>query len=233
MRCLNIIRHHWICSFVVSLGFLSLFAFGISPESYATSVTCSGFSSSSLLDLSNCDLSVFSSSFYISGSFSDISATISKSSKTYGSSLVFSVAENSYSNSTVSGSVFLYLPLSSPSSLSVNVDISSYSFISSIPANSSKIFLWSTFASSNNPYSSSISSISFYYNFLFTDDIPFDSGSSDDCPVCPDVPDIPENPYDNKFDEVTKAIYVCGAVLIMLYFFFCIYKIIVKDGGSR
>lgn len=61
----------------------------------------------------------------------------------------------------------------------------------------------------------------------------FPSGDCPVCEVCQECPVIPDNPYDQKLDNITKAIYVCGAILIMLYFFFCIYKIIVKDGGSR
>ena len=64
----------------------------------------------------------------------------------------------------------------------------------------------------------------------FSTDISDFASASEPCPVCPVVPD---NPYDNKLDNITKAIYVCGASLLVIYFFFCIYKIVVKDGGSR
>lgn len=46
-------------------------------------------------------------------------------------------------------------------------------------------------------------------------------------------PPIPENPYDDKLDEIKTAIYCASAVMIMIYFFFIVYKIIVKDGGRR
>lgn len=45
------------------------------------------------------------------------------------------------------------------------------------------------------------------------------------CPV------IPENPYDNKLDNITMAIYTCGGILLVLYFFYCIYRIIIKNSG--
>ena len=56
-----------------------------------------------------------------------------------------------------------------------------------------------------------------------------------DCPEPPPVepcPEIPENPYDSKFDEVTRAIYTCGAILLVLYFFYCIYRMILKSTGG-
>lgn len=49
------------------------------------------------------------------------------------------------------------------------------------------------------------------------------------CPVCPV---IPENPYDNKFDDVVTAIYTCGAIMLVLYFFYSIYRVIIKTTGG-
>lgn len=39
--------------------------------------------------------------------------------------------------------------------------------------------------------------------------------------------------YNDKFDGVIKAIYTCGAVALVLYFFFCIYRIIIGTTGSQ
>lgn len=50
-----------------------------------------------------------------------------------------------------------------------------------------------------------------------------------ECPVCPEISD---HPYDSKFDEIIKAIYTCGAVLLVLYFFFSIYQVIIKGGSA-
>lgn len=41
------------------------------------------------------------------------------------------------------------------------------------------------------------------------------------CPTCPEVPD---NPYDDKLDNINKSILICGAIMIFIYFMFCIYQ---------
>ena len=56
-----------------------------------------------------------------------------------------------------------------------------------------------------------------------------------DCPVCEECqvcPAIPENPYDDKFDKIITAIYVCAATILVVYFFYCIYRMIIKSAGS-
>lgn len=248
MRCLKIIRHHWICSFVVSLGFLSLFAFGISPESYATSVTCSFddgsqvFSSLQGVSYLPCDFSSLDftqSSFYFFVSSYTVSGSSSSGPIIYSYSLYDFDSPFCKTRDSVSCvlSPFTY-NVTSSSSFSISLPSITFSLnINSSTYDASSVLRYVGFCNGFGFSSSSCSRIGInlsFYGFSITiSDVPFDSGSSDDCPVCPDVPDIPENSYDNKFDEVTKAIYVCGAVLIMLYFFFCIYKIIVKDGGSR
>lgn len=74
------------------------------------------------------------------------------------------------------------------------------------------------------------SNITFSYDFTFT-------LSDSICPVCPDpepapdppdCPEVPENPYDDKFDNITQAIYVATATLLVIYFFYCIYRMIIK-----
>lgn len=42
------------------------------------------------------------------------------------------------------------------------------------------------------------------------------------CPV------VPETPYHDDLQSIKLAIYTCGAVLIVLYFFYCIYRMIIK-----
>ena len=48
------------------------------------------------------------------------------------------------------------------------------------------------------------------------------------CPVCPTCPEIPDNPYDNKFDEIKQAILIIPATALVIYFFFCIYRMLLK-----
>lgn len=51
------------------------------------------------------------------------------------------------------------------------------------------------------------------------------SSSSEPCPTCPEVPD---NPYDPKFDEIKQAILIIPATALVIYFFFCIYRMLLK-----
>lgn len=62
------------------------------------------------------------------------------------------------------------------------------------------------------------------WKFTLTDDY-------QSCPEPEPCPVVPDHPYDDKFDNIEKAIYVCGAILIMLYFFYCIYRMIIKGSG--
>lgn len=71
------------------------------------------------------------------------------------------------------------------------------------------------------------------FSLKITDDVPF---SVPDCPVCDECqecPIVPDNPYDEKFDNITKAIYICGAILLVIYFFYCIYRLIIHGLGGR
>lgn len=67
--------------------------------------------------------------------------------------------------------------------------------------------------------------------FTLTDSLP-GSGSSEPTPDPEPCPEIPENPYDTKLDDIKKAIYICGASAIMIYFFYIIYGIIIKPTGG-
>lgn len=60
--------------------------------------------------------------------------------------------------------------------------------------------------------------------------------SGEDCPVCEECqecPAVPENPYDEKLDNITQAIYVCAAVVLVVYFFYCIYRMLIKNFGVK
>lgn len=81
-------------------------------------------------------------------------------------------------------------------------------------------YSWAAASLSSN-YSGSIS--------LTISDSYFDSS----CPPVEPCPVIPENPYDTKLDNITMAIYTCAAIFLVLYFFYCIYRMIIKNSGVR
>lgn len=122
------------------------------------------------------------------------------------------------SSSTVCGS-FAVFPSSSPSFF----ELCSYnSFNSSVSA----------FPRFVRKYNRSLSSDTRDYSFTFT---LMESLPAADCPVCEECqvcPAIPENPYDDKFDKIITAIYVCAATILVVYFFYCIYRMIIKSAGS-
>lgn len=100
----------------------------------------------------------------------------------------------------------------------------------------------------------SVSTFPYTVTFNFID---LDSGSSE-CPVCPSLPsgtlnisengtydvstyaqavvDIPpETVYGDYHDDllsIKHSIYVCGAIVLVLYFFYCIYRMIIKSTGG-
>lgn len=37
-----------------------------------------------------------------------------------------------------------------------------------------------------------------------------------------------ETPYDNKLDQIIQAIYVCAGTMLVIYFFYCFYRMIIK-----
>lgn len=82
-------------------------------------------------------------------------------------------------------------------------------------------------------YSFSINTTSFLNNSTCTLTLSENppSGSCPECEVCQICPVIPENPYDDKFDQIIRAIYVCAGTLLVLYFFYCIYRLIIKNSG--
>lgn len=80
------------------------------------------------------------------------------------------------------------------------------------------------------------SKIGFNQNYTFSYDFTFTLSDSI-CPACPDpepapdppdCPEVPDNPYDDKLDNITQAIYVATATLLVIYFFYCIYRMIIK-----
>lgn len=220
MVCLRIIRRHWISSiFVFSL--FSLFSvFGLSQKSYATSYNCSlsSYDSGIYYPSTICTDFPSSSDFSTPLYYYDLSLSYSYSSS---GRLNLSYRSN---NNYINGLLFITDKSSNFDFSQTGLFLVSHLFYSDFSGTFKSYPLGISFG--NRPSGSSVTNIS----FKITDDINDLVSPSEPCPVCPE---IPENPYDNKLDDIKKAIYCCGAILIMLYFFFCIYKIIVKDGGSR
>jgi hypothetical protein len=203
MVCLKIIRRHWICSIFVFSLFSLFSVFGLSQNSYALNDLVFDFSSNPTTFQTICA----DNSSFTDGSICGYRYFLINSTDISSGDaviLIFSIGE--------SGSG--YYTLGNQYSSSTLYDFTSFpsgAFNIQVRSASSFNHTITVTLSENNPFSGS-------------------SSEPEDCPVCPE---IPENPYDNKLDDIKKAIYCCGAILIMLYFFFCIYKIIVKDGGSR
>lgn len=82
------------------------------------------------------------------------------------------------------------------------------------------VFSQSIIGLASNVTNIQVSSFSYSGSFDF---ILTESYSS--CPICPE---IPENPYDNKFDEIKQAILIIPATALVIYFFFCIYRMLLK-----
>lgn len=222
MICLRKLPHLKIYSIFAFLFFSFFLSAGISQDSYATSVTCD-LSGSNLAGYFSfpCDLSSVSQKKYISVDWSFTATSNTRYAPTY--SFTFGVLQSN----------------PNPNAPVNYVRVSGYLQYGSIGITSSdsgslisSISYW--FGDSYRVELSNIANDSHSYTLIVTiSDNLSELLPDSDCPVCEVCPVIPDNPYDNKFDAITKAIYTCGAVLIMLYFFFCIYKIIVKDGGSR
>lgn len=71
------------------------------------------------------------------------------------------------------------------------------------------------------------------FTITLTNNEPF---SDSDCPICEECkecPAIPDNPYDDKLDNIVNAIYICAATLLVIYFFYCIYRMIIKNSGVK
>lgn len=212
MKCLTKIPHRVLTySFVAFLCSLFVSLFGISQDSFATSVSCQPsftYNSSYLVSLISdfCNTSSLDSSvrWYYYGDFVYTGSA---------HPLMFSNNLNGGNSNS---------PYSSYASGILTSATWGNSFYFIITDQKTYRFRSISIDNDNNSFSS--------FNLTISDSF---GSSCPECEVCQTCPEIPENPYDNKLDDIKKAIYCCGAVLIMLYFFFCIYKIIVKDGGSR
>lgn len=216
MRCLKILRRQPIYSLFAFLFFSFFLSFGLSQDSYALDSSCSLTTNFSLgSSYSRFYFSPCSDPGFTSGSdiYVHLEYSVSHTNTSYASSVWIPFLYNPDSN-YIFNNPSIYLRSNNATQTGF-IDF----VITSFPSNTTMVL--------RSVNGSVTGSATFTVSFS---DVPPSSGSTEPCPVCPVVP---ENPYDQKLDNITKAIYVCGAILIMLYFFFCIYKIIVKDGGSR
>lgn len=212
------IPHLLSTSLFVVLPALFFTLFSFSSSVFATSVTCSytsGWTTSSdsdvnISDISDCDLTGLDSSA------SNYFITVSPS-YTY---------TNGYSN--VITRLFFNLYTSAHAVTSSSVGAMSY-YSTTIGATAQTYNLVSSYIPQSLSFQMNLSvNHKNSVTFTITDESPY----SEDCD-CPEVPDIPENPYDPKLDEIKQAILIVPATLLVIYFLFCLYQILIKNGGRK
>lgn len=69
-----------------------------------------------------------------------------------------------------------------------------------------------------------------YYTVTLSENNPL-TGSCPEPEEPEPCPVVPETPYGDQLNNITLAIYTCGGILLVLYFFYCIYRIIIKNSG--
>lgn len=200
-------------------------------NSYATTVTCtdnfvSATTSSSLIS-NDCDTSTLDSTknWYYS---IDYSLNVSSSDMGNNNSAYINAwtvpcpsSGSCWPNNYPNLGPLIFIPGTDSS-----FTLSSFRLISDSPSSRISYLAKSRFNSSITYDFSSFLTIN---SFTVSDDIP--SGGSSVDPEEPDCPELPENPYDNKLDEIKYAIYAIGGVMLVIYFFYAIYKMII--GGSK
>lgn len=94
---------------------------------------------------------------------------------------------------------------------------------------------WRYDRNNSSSVASSFTSSHLVFTVTLTDSLPSapcpEPEEPEPCPECEVCPVIPDNPYDDKFDAIVRAIYVGCATLLVLYFFYCIYRIIIRNSG--
>lgn len=217
MICSKILRRHLIYSFVAFFALFFTLFFASSSVS-ATSVDCNlsytmsgGFENFP----SDCDLSGLSTPVYYKGTFS-LSSNSALSSNTRNFYYFIPRLSNVYY--TQNNLTFSYIKSSN---------------ITDTPNFSSPVSGVLSFVPGRlTVYSDN--SFTFNVSFVGTfSDEPIPSDDDCDCPEVPDsdCPPIPENPYDQKLDDIKNAIILIGAIMLAIYFFFCLYQIIRRGGN--
>ena len=231
----------FISSSVLLLSIL-LFPLFYGADVSATSVSCSGTLPSSFNPgsgfnyTSNCDLSSLSSGrWYYYFSFSPSSGN---SSTTNSVNVCFAVANNrSCSSTTVSNNDLVHYLVNDFNRYASNPSFS-YFFTSS----SQLIYLISNNISFSVPftYSAVISDVN---PFVTSDCPPLPSGSfsissngeydiSDYASVSVDVPQTIGPISDDSISKIIFAIFCIPATILVVYFFYCIYRMIIKSTGG-
>lgn len=125
------------------------------------------------------------------------------------------------SSITFDNSVAIYfnsLPFTNSIPLNLFQNGGVISFGSALPASQALRFSFQNFSGNYSDIS-----------FTLTDTLPTGSCPEPEDPEpCPVVPDTP---YGDQLNNITLAIYTCGGILLVLYFFYCIYRIIIKNSG--
>lgn len=239
MRCLiKIPRRYLICLSLSVVFSFCLSVFGFVSDSYATSGTCTwSFTKDSNSaprgyfygSTDNFCTAISSSTFYV---------RVKSYTLTFTEAYTPSVNHGFTLSSSYSDSIYRFLTfnvdfnVNSPNyPITVTNDnvVSTIKYNFRILNNSPVVFSsWYVYYESVNNVRGSGSVV-----FEYTDNLSDWFSDSEPCPEVTPCPPIPENPYDNKLDDIKKAIYTSSAVMIMIYFFFIVYKIIVKDGGRR
>lgn len=114
-----------------------------------------------------------------------------------------------------------------------NKSVTSYSDVSKIAINSISItgtpdFTITITLTENNPFASSTPPPS--GDISITSNGSYDVSSYATATV--DVPaEVVQGDYHDDLVNIQKSIIICGAILLVLYFFYCIYRLIIKNSG--
>ena len=67
--------------------------------------------------------------------------------------------------------------------------------------------------------------------FTLTDSLPGEAQECEECQECQET-ECPVGEYHEDLTNIYGAIIMCGGVIMVLYFFYCIYRILIKSTGG-